>query len=287
NLEVLDNTDTALQIRSNNGNVTLFINGIFQLFDDDDFNDDDGPPPFGDGTLDGDDQEDIECLRTTPNCFDGTFSLLQVSANPNTNVFSAAYLEPEYEWARQQGFNQSNLSFVAKLDRNNNNGDSLAAFFNPFRNSRNANGLVFEKDDFWVGYVVIGYQSGINPFLVDEDGDPFSIGIPGLIAGGFSPAVNIDTDLVDDAGDSLDVFAGSIGSAFFIEGMSDLDRTVGASVNNWKNRIPPHELGHQLGLRGDVLGFGIMTPTGNSIQLVPRHIGVIRWRVASPGEPNF
>jgi hypothetical protein len=280
-LRVLDNTTNQLQVVSEGSPVSLRINQLFYLFDDDDFDNDDG------GQQDGDDGEDIECLGTLPRCFDGTFSLVRPSSNPDENVFAAAYVEPEYEWAANQGFNQSNLPFLVKNDRNNADGDSLAAYFNPYRNTRNTGTATYERDDFWVAYFAIGYQSGINPFLIDEDGDPYAPNQPAIIGGGFSPADDINRDLVDTADDSFGVWNGSIGSILFIEGMSDLDRTVGASVNNWTNRLAAHELGHQLGLRGDTTGWGLMTPAGNSISLTPSHVGVIRWRVWSPGERNF
>jgi hypothetical protein len=282
---VLDNTETQVQIRYDGGTATLPYNSLFHLFDDGDFNDDDTDVlPLGDGTLDGDDGEDINCLGYVQHCLDGTFSLLQPTSNPDTNVFASAYVEPEYDWAYLQGFNQTNLPFVLEMDRPDRNGSTIQAYFDQYRNSKNGS-VIYERDDFWVGYIVIGYQSGINPDPRPEDGDAYLFG--SLIAGGFSPADNVLVDLADDADDSLDVFKGSVGSILYIEGMGDLDKTAGPSVNNWRQRVPPHELGHQIGLRGDTSGFGIMTQGGSDIRLIPRHISVVRWRVASPGEPNF
>lgn len=280
-LRVVDNTATQLTVFSEGAPVQVRVNDLFYLFDDDDFENDDG------GMQRGDDGEEIQCVGTQPNCFDGTFSLAGPSSNPDENVFAAAYLQPDYDWAANRGFNQTNLPFQVKNDRDDFDGDSLAAYFNPYRDSKNTVGTTYERDDFWVGYIAIGYQSGINPLLIDEDGDPYQIGIPGFIGGGFSPAEDINRDLVDYADDTFDVWNGSIGSILFIEGMTDLDRTAGSSVNNWTNRLGAHELGHQLGLRGDTAGWGIMTPAGNSILLAPSHVGVIRWRIGSPGEPNI
>lgn len=280
-LRVIDNTTNQLQVVSEGDPVSLRVNQLFYLFDDDDFDSDDG------ARQDGDDGEDIDCLGAQPRCFDGTFSLMRSNSNVDENVFAAAYIEPEYEWAANQGFNQTNLPFLPKVDIGEN-GNITATYFNPYRNSKNVSGVSYELDDFWVGYFVIGYQAGLDPgLLVDLDGDPYGPNILAAIAGGFSPADNIPQDLENYADDSFDVRKGSIGSILYIEGMTDLDRTVGSSVNNWKNRIPPHEFGHQFGLRGDTAGWGIMTPGGNSIVLDPSHVSVIRWRVWSPGEKNF
>lgn len=122
------------------------------------------------------------------------------------------------------------------------------------------------------------------PAFLEANHDPAG-GI--FTIGAFSPADNVLTDQVDDADETLNVYKGAIGSILFIEVMRDVDKTSGPSVYNFKKRLAPHELVHQFGLKGDTPNFGIMTAEDNNIRLVPRHIPVIRWRVASPGEPNF
>lgn len=279
--EVLDNTEDQVQIQSNNGNVTLFYNALLLLYDDDDFNNNDGSPPTGDGTLDGDDNEDITCLGTQPKCLNGTFSRMQPTTDINTNVFAAAYLEPEYDWAIQQGFNETDTSFFENIDNLDALGTNERSFIDPWRNSKNTSTNTYERRDFWVAYVQVGYQW--DPIF---DGDP--ILNPPLVGGGIAPVYS-PKDLVDDADEPLDVFRGSIGNLIFIESMRDADDTLGSSVYDLKTRIAPHEIGHQLGLQGHTAVFGIMDI--NSItdknRLVPRHISVIRWRIPSPGEEDF
>ncbi|MGH9945909.1 MAG: hypothetical protein ACRD6X_01770 [Pyrinomonadaceae bacterium] len=290
NLEVLDNTDTALQIRSNNGNVTLFINGIFQLFDDDDFNDDDGPSPNGDGTLDGDDQENITFRGSS--MFSETFSHLQPSTDTFQNPFAAAYVEPDYTWAEgQTGMNDPNASFRNRIDVTPNLFPVERPIVNENRDSESA-----EMDDFWVGYILIGYQAGFAPILgLDLDGDPIRIQNAVLmdgVVGGVSPTpTDASIDLDDTTTDSIDVKPGGIGSIIYIEGMRDFDFSILSNPNppptiipDLRTRTVPHELGHQFGLRGDVPSFGLMSV--NEIpRFVPEHINIIRWRLTSPGKP--
>lgn len=260
--EVLDNTETRLLIRSNNGDVTIFQNALFQLFDDDDFNDDDGL--LGDNALDGDDGELVTFRGLTK--FTETFSRLQPSTDVNLNPYAAAYIEPDYTWAETQpGMNDSNVQFeFVTFD--------FPTYANELRvvnAQRDSVGM--ENDEFWIGYILIGYQSNVG------DVDPASDGA----LGGTAPPINYLTAWTDSVTDSRDVTRGSIGALIYIESMRDSDVFDGG---DYKIRTVPHELGHQFGLAGDTdTGFGIMSVEG-SLLFVPQHINILRWRQASPGE---
>lgn len=129
-----------------------------------------------------------------------------------------------------------------------------------------------ESDDFWVGYIVLGYQSKLSQ---DFDGADLNV------VGGIAPADSVnDVDLDHTAASSLDVPKGSVGAIVYLEAMTDLDRTFSYL---WKSRVTPHELGHQFGLAHDSL-YQIMDPASSDISLHPDHINLVRWRISSPGQ---
>lgn len=84
----------------------------------------------------------------------------------------------------------------------------------------------------------------------------------------------------DEASSESSVPIGAQGSLTFIEAMRDGN----ASTNNSRIKTVPHEIGHQLGLRGDQPGneFGLMN-YNNLLTLVDKYVNVLRWRRSSPG----
>jgi hypothetical protein len=86
--EVISNTINSVTVRNPLATTVSIPSGSqFQLYDDDDFNDDDGA--MGDGTLDGDTGENI----TEPD-----MSLLTANSDQeSTNVFVHAYVHPVYD----------------------------------------------------------------------------------------------------------------------------------------------------------------------------------------------
>lgn len=90
---------SQVKVLSTNGDIYVRPNHPFKLFDDDDFNDNDG------SQKDGDVGENVELLSYT-------LSKLQVSDDPNNNPYAAAYIVPEYNWAAQQGLNNTNVTNV-------------------------------------------------------------------------------------------------------------------------------------------------------------------------------
>ena len=279
NFEVVDNTATAVYVKSNNGNAVTLINGLYQLFDDDDFDGNDGPPPVGDGTLDGDNGEDVTFRGLTK--FDETFSRLQVGTHldPNPldrNRYAAAYIEPEYTWAEAQtGMNDSDVQFQLNVDFTPPNYDNERSIINARRDS---SGL--ENDEFWIGYILIAYQPD-NAYqdllgnVVVLDGDPNN-----PVVGGTAPPISYMTAWTDSVADFTTVTGGSIGALIYIESMRDQDSFDGG---DFRTQTAPHELGHQFGLRGDLPGFGIMS-AGEPLYFVPAHINLMRWRISSPGQ---
>lgn len=83
------NTATSVNVTGMGSFATLFANTPFELYDDDDYNDDDGPAPAGDGSLDGDTGEDIPPPDTA--------LLTAGSDDTNLNVFASAYIHPVYD----------------------------------------------------------------------------------------------------------------------------------------------------------------------------------------------
>lgn len=270
---VADNETRRIAIYSlDGGTYSIPGNTVFQLFDDDDFNDNDQPPPLGDGTLDGDDGEDVTYRGNT--MFDETFSLLQPSANISQNVYAAAYIEPDYTWAENQfGMNDSNVQYETVT--------YTAPLFNEERRVINSqrDSIGLENNEFWIGYILIGYQATAG------DVDP-----PPDVLGGTSPPIAYaypPVDFIDIVTDSRDVPRGAIGSIIYIEQMRDGDKSLMNNEPNlkFKLRTVPHETGHQFGLAGDSnTGEGIMSVADPSLRFVAKHINVMRWRINSPGE---
>lgn len=269
----MDNTNTAVLVRIENGTLAVRLNQIFSLFDDDDFNSNDGT------MFRGDDGEDVDKLYDT-------LSHLQSSSDVNANPFAAAYIEPEYLWAQSAGFNDSNVAFELNYPDSYDNGADVRIKIEPYRGSKNS-----ELDDFWVGYILVAYQSSVI-----SSNDPSYIPVLDSANGfgvtaGIAPTINdANTDLKDGTIDSRGVPRGSIGAVVYIETMRDLDMGPNMFPNGlpFQSRIqtPPHELGHQFGVMGHAPNFGVMSNIGTSnlLQFIEPHINLMRWRIHSPGE---
>jgi hypothetical protein len=271
NLRVIDNTVDRVQVRSESGTVLLRVNQIYALFDDDDFNNDDGV------LQNGDDQEDVtwRCLNNVYPCdipASETFSRLRPSTNIAENPYAAAYIEPNYSWAQQQpGMNDTLTQFYLNVPLTPPNYETERGIIDQNRDS-----IGMERDDFWIGHLLVGYQ-GDTP--VDVDSELAAVG-------GVAPPVNYQTAWTNSVMDSLDVTRGSLTAIIYIEVMRDWDATAFA---DFRVRTAPHELGHQFGLLGDssdpapLPNWGIMSADG-PLEFVPTHINVMRWRIDSPGE---
>lgn len=146
-LDVISNTANTVTVVNNAGFARVIpSNSQFALYDDDDFNDDDGAT--GDGTLDGDTGEDI----TEPDT-----SLLQANSDdPNTNVLTQAYVRPAYDIAdtRDNSIFQANVL--------SDNATDIRPLFVDW-DSRSTN----TDNAFWTVFLLGSYQHTLV-----EDGDP-------------------------------------------------------------------------------------------------------------------
>jgi hypothetical protein len=247
---VISNTANSVTVQGIVNSVPRNTN--YTLYDDDDFNSNDGV------ILDGDVGEDVVA-------FTQTLSLMQKSDNPLENVFAPAYIRPIYDGGGSAGNDTSNIAFSLNIPLTTT---AINTQLNGGRNS-GAN----ESDNFWVVYLQMGYQGDLT-----MDIDP-----------GTEPALGGATTQVgsvDDVTGSAGVVIGGQGSLVFVEGSRDGDITIMIG-DDFKLRTAPHEVGHQFGLRGDAAGFGIMSQStsGEPLSFVDRHLNVLRWRVKSPGQP--
>lgn len=223
------------------------VGAQFVLDDDDDFNQ-------NDAILRSDEGEALTALADT-------FSLMQTSDDPLKNVYAAAYIMPVYDGGGALSNNQNNIPFTANV------ADGTASWDAQLNLGWNSESN--ERDDFWVVLLQLAYQGDVT-----EDTDPNSEPQTGG-AGGVYGSVN---DVTGAAGVPL----GGDGNLVFIEAQVDGDRSGGFDL---RKRSAPHEIGHQMGLKGDDLSvpeFGIMNAVGG-LTFGPRHLNVLRWRVRSPG----
>jgi hypothetical protein len=235
----------------------------FTLYDDDDFNDD-SPP----NRLDGDEGELI-VERTE------TFAAMRanddlICADQDCNIYGAAYIKPEYAWARIKGFNQTNVPF--QLNVNVSGSGQLDTYVMPHRNSTSSS----EKKDFWVVYVLLSYQ-GLQ--LEDFDGRDMA----GLLEDGTGGETSGVGTFFDDLPTSGLLPTGSNATLFYLESARDLE-IAASSHPEWNAGTVPHEIGHQMGLDGDKINFGIMSSTGATFNFVDRHTNILRSRIESPGQ---
>lgn len=226
------------------------------VWDDDDYNSNDGTNP------DGDTDEDIAALNST-------FSIMQYSDNVAQNVYAAAFVRPKYDSAGVASYNSSSVVFQNNVALVEND---VVAQINAGR------GAVNESDDFWVVYVQLDYQPDVR-----FDGDPDTELLNAIYGLTYQ---NPSTDVTDSVTGSASVPKGSNASLVFLESTKDVDRKY---AYNYGARVVPHEVGHQFGLKGDVAGAWLMGYQGPSnptepLDIHPLHRNIIRWRIKSPGQ---
>ena len=274
-LQILDNlsdypqypdlgvTKQTLRVQSLSGSVYLRPKHPLQLFDDDDFNSSDSD------NKDGDEGENVEELADT-------LSYMQASDNINFNSYAAAYIKPDYQWARDKGFNNLNVPFVLYSPCTIPNCEEQRLTINQNRESQ-----IYERDNFWIGYLLVSYQ-GSDILDVDSTG----------FLGGVAPyKTNATRENVDFYDPNSGVPPGGIGATIYIESIRDyslkpIDAIIFSGIITLANtKIAPHEVGHQFGLAhfNQQPDGGIMSYTGD-LRFNPFHINLMRWRVKSPGE---
>lgn len=256
---------------------SISVGTQYEIFDDDDFNGDDKYPI-------GDENEnlepDMEIFKHIQD-EDGVY----LDKTPK-NVFAAAYIKPDYEWAKKNHFNQNEVPFILNIDYKNVN------FFQDILNkNRDSDGL--ESNDFWIAYLLISYQ-GSRPNDCDgqfEDETNPCVGGAGIALS--------EKDVVDIVSSNKDVPKGVYGSAIFVESLRDdlitnRKRVFDLDVTPPDNDIMfhtavPHEIGHQFGISGDILqSYKIMSHLSSKIdfEFSTQHLNLIRWRIPSPGTVN-
>jgi hypothetical protein len=254
-LEVDKNNITDLVLHSPFYPVTVVPRRNYTLYDDDDFNSDNGVNGF-----DADNGEDITALPDS-------FNLMQENDDTSCsdgycNVYAAAYIEPEYSWANP--YNTSDIPFVQNVPYTFN------AIENQVTLGRNSDSS--ESDEFWVVYVQIAYQGGVERDCDDNNE---------RCLGGVTPN---SIFIVNDVTQESQVPDGSQGSLAFIEVMKDFN--IASNGNYFGLKVMPHEIGHQFGISGDDsepgTDFGLMGAS-NGLTFIDRHLNVIRWRKKSPG----
>lgn len=281
--------------------VTIANGAAFTLYDDDDYNADDGAAPDGDYN---------EAIAQLPESFKYIAAEDGVNSSGHLkNLYSQAYIMPEYNWAQTSGYNQTNLPFSLNVPDDPN----LDNVINANRDTKlNCGTVRCEADAFWIAYILVAYQgdTGHGGPMGDADGYYFnsSTGTYEAEGGveGISRMPTIGCDCYQNAGCigtgcNSAIPTGAFGSLIFEEVMQDVTRTwlrVGNLVVENQGLTAPHEIGHQFGLRGDnkpnrtTATYGLMDyphrlPPQNETDdynFHPEHINIMRKRVTSPGE---
>lgn len=288
----------------------------FVLYDDDDFNLDDTTISNGQFSrldVDGDNNEPHTRLPDSLRYLsieDGVYP----DGKPK-NVYANAYILPEYDWAQNvANFNQTNLQFNLNVEQGNN-GNNYIQVINRDRGSASS-----ERDDFWVAYVLLGYQ---GPELEDFDGiHPVPSPIPSpsptpanenaLQGIGVRQTLSTELGTCDCYNSSVCPTnattctlqngaivspKGAMGSIVFQEINQDLTRYFAIAPLSFRRDIEeiritlPHEIGHQFGLLGDQKRplFSLMDYSDypnnivNSVSIHPEHVNIMRRRIKSPG----
>ncbi len=279
---VLDNSGTSVYLRGVPPLAgKIKIPSDFILFDDDDYN-------ANDALVDGDDNETIDRLPE---------SFAHVTSNEGTdgdgnplNVFAKAYIRPEYDWAESANYNQSNLAIPLNVS------ESTV----PNLISLNRNTAEFERNEFWISYILVAYQGDIGK---DADGEDQA-------GSGISPAVPTTylcdcyraTTCTGTSCTSLPI--GGQGALVYQEVMQDSKRTFLQRANLSIKLIGttvPHEIGHQFGLMGDnrdpithvpnrlsatykIMDYPNRPTQSDEFEFHPEHLNLLRRRVRSPGQ---
>ena len=162
--EVFENTANAVSIINNQGTFTIAAGQSFTLYDDDDFNSDDGTllrPKHGD------EGEDIPLLMED---FLKDSNSVPIDINtPDSNALAPAYIRPKYDLTGSG----DETPFLANISANTGQAVRNAFLFNNY--------LLNTREDFWTVYLLSGYQYTLN-----SDGDPISESTSGNRKAGIS-----------------------------------------------------------------------------------------------------
>lgn len=170
------NTADTVNVRPRGAAISLSANAPFELYDDDDFNDDDG------ANLNGDTGDNI----TEPD----TALLTANSDNTNTNVYVAAYVRPVYDVNDPRDDNDF---------RANTDGSAAADIRQLFVSGRDLTNTD-RDDEFWTIYLLGAYQHTVEE---DNDSSVEPCPIPGVAhcyTLGIVDAITLVTDDLEGSG---------------------------------------------------------------------------------------
>lgn len=255
NYDIVSYTGNTVRVNGNL-NINQITNKAFKIWDDDDYDDPEGATD-DDNPNSGDESESsIATLTALTNL-------------TSSNVYAPAYITPVND-----GGGNINNNGSATFELNTPN-DSMT-LLNKINAARQSSG----GDEYWVGYLQVGYQGDST-----LDFDPDSQFSGSQLAGTPQDQGNANTsDSVNSTCSNMP--RGEVGSILFQESTRDFFNIVHQANPNISNDnlVAPHELGHQFGLRGDVfgVGWGIMGDVGIAT-FAPAHLHILRCRVHSPG----
>lgn len=279
------NANTANSVTINNTGILFGIAAgqAFTLYDDDDYNDNNG------GNKTGDDAEPVQQFA------DSLKHLLSEDGNyaDNTprNILGSAYIRPTYTWASQYN---NNVPFDLNTEDSETQPNGATSLVEANRGSKNS-----ERDDFWVAYIIFSYQPGVAEDLDNNFTEMAKLGVtPAVVCDCYSSPCPRSIVPQNLCGNTLP--RGGIGSFIYLETSQDSRKLwlnppspYTPKTFNESETTVPHELGHQLGLLGDqedalfkIMDYQDPRLTSGNVEVAfhPEHINILRRRIKSPGQ---
>lgn len=277
-----ENLANTVLVKSTSGLARKGVVGkSFILYDDDDYD-------LDNALVNGDANEQLERLAETTK-YMSDLDGVQEDGKPS-NVFGLAYIRPEYNWANNRNYNQTNVPFSLNIDD-----IEVDNKLSTHRDSK-----LDERNDFWIVYLLIGYQGSKTQ---DVDGENVANNGIGTLAA----AADLCDCLVSQTciGTSCTAIPRGVdGSLVYEEVMQDetkrLRKTLSTEIY-LKGNTAPHEIGHQFGLKGDnkpptptsderpfaeynIMDYPLRPSQGDDYSFHPAHLNIMRRRIKSPGE---
>jgi hypothetical protein len=176
--------------------------------------------------------------------------------NEVATIYAPAYIRPVIDGGGNSGNNKRTVPFRQHLPANDVE-DFITTAAGALESHNN------RKDDFWVAYVLMAYQSSAKPFQV---------GTPSPI----NPARgDVDPNSEFALGGVATGLNGK-GSVYYVEEERDESGLI------FEQRVHAHEIAHQFGI-DDGIG-GIMDSVVGNPKFTPRQIDFLRNRAPSPGK---
>lgn len=276
-LEVSLHTATTIRVRHPGSQpIEVRKGSTYTIYDDDDYNSDDG-------VTDGDQNEPINAIA---NILSGSYG----------NPYFGAYIALDTGWS--PAYSQANVPFSTNVDHT-----SVTILSGLLNNYRNSSGD--ERDDFWIAYIVLAYQPGLNS---DYDGYTNCNGNvcqseapwwgATLRFGQSCDCLNSASSCPPSGVTCTTMPTGGNGSLIFMETLRDhkefFQITQGRTITIDESLVA-HEIAHQFGIEGDDANssvFNLMdypdinggSTNGPLPEFHPQHVNILRRRVTSPGQ---